>query len=167
MKWRTPIQAGYSGPAVAKGHVFLLDHTRPLGPGFLNECCASKERTGTIVWTRTWLQTTGAWTIRTDLVQHLLLMAIESMFWERKVRFRCLRTKDGTEIWSSDFVRDFGAAVPGWGTSSAPLVVGSKLIAVTGGKCSAKVVAFDKYSGKEIWRALSSDDSEPGILSRC
>ena len=30
------------------------------------------------------------------------------------------------------------------------------------GKGSAKVVAFDKYSGKEIWRALSSDDSEPG-----
>ena len=28
VKWRTPIQAGYSGPAVAKGQVFLLDHAR-------------------------------------------------------------------------------------------------------------------------------------------
>ena len=120
------------------------------------------ERTGTIVWTRTWIADyrgldypngpRATPTVDGDRVYIL----------GAKGSLRCLRTKDGTEVWSSDFVRDFGAAVPGWGTSSAPLVVGSKLIAVTGGKGSAKVVAFDKYSGKEIWRALSSDDSEPG-----
>jgi outer membrane protein assembly factor BamB len=46
--------------------------------------------------------------------------------------------------------------------SSAPLIVGAKLIAIAGGKANAKVVAFDKNTGKEIWRALSSDNSEPG-----
>jgi outer membrane protein assembly factor BamB len=40
--------------------------------------------------------------------------------------------------------------------------VGARLIAVVAGKGNAKVVAFDKHSGKELWRALSSEDSEPG-----
>src|SRR5262249_39216320 len=75
---------------------------------------------------------------------------------------RCLRVTDGSEMWSKDFVRDFGTVVPGWGMSSAPIVAGQRLIAVVGGKGDAKVVAFDKRSGKELWRALSSTDSEPG-----
>src|SRR6185295_16228305 len=75
---------------------------------------------------------------------------------------RCLRTADGKEIWSADFVRDYGTKVPEWGMSSAPLVVGSKLIAIVGGKGEAKVVAFDKQTGREAWRALSSEGSEPG-----
>jgi outer membrane protein assembly factor BamB len=75
---------------------------------------------------------------------------------------KCLRIADGSEIWSSDFVRDFGTVVPGWGMSGAPLVAGSHLIALAGGKGNAKVVAFDKRSGQVRWRALSSDDSEPG-----
>ena len=162
VKWKTPIQAGYSGPAVAQGHVFLLDHARSAGTQVTERVLCLNEATGRIVWTRTWMADyrgldypngpRATPTVDGDRVYVL----------GAKGSLRCLRTKDGSEMWSSDFVRDFGAAVPGWGTAGAPLVVGSKLIAVTGGKGSAKVVAFDKYSGKEIWRALSSDDSEPG-----
>ena len=36
------------------------------------------------------------------------------------------------------------------------------IIAIVAGKGNAKVVAFDKHSGKELWRALSSENSEPG-----
>ena len=38
---------------------------------------------------------------------------------------------------------------------------GERLIALVGGSPGAKVVAFDKLTGAEIWRALPSD-SEPG-----
>jgi outer membrane protein assembly factor BamB len=41
-------------------------------------------------------------------------------------------------------------------------VAGDKLIAVAAGAGNAKVVAFDKHSGQEVWRALSSEESEPG-----
>ena len=162
VKWKAPIQAGYSGPAVAKGRVYLLDHARTAGSRVTERVLCLNERTGRVVWTRTWnadyrgldYANGPRATPTVDGDRVYVLGAMGSL--------RCLRTKDGSEIWSSDFVRDFGAAVPGWGTSSAPLVVGSKLIAVTAGKGSAKMVAFDKHSGKEIWRALSSDDSEPG-----
>ena len=39
---------------------------------------------------------------------------------------------------------------------------GPRLIALVGGQPDAKVVAFDKMTGKEIWRALSSE-SELGV----
>src|SRR5436309_8089430 len=46
--------------------------------------------------------------------------------------------------------------------TSAPLVDGDRLVAVVGGAGNAKVMAFDKRTGKEIWRAPSSEKTEPG-----
>ncbi len=43
---------------------------------------------------------------------------------------------------------------------SAPLVDGDRLIAIVGGQPDAKVMAFDKMTGKEIWRALPSDSEQ-------
>ncbi|MDE2757863.1 MAG: PQQ-like beta-propeller repeat protein, partial [Acidobacteriota bacterium] len=73
----------------------------------------------------------------------------------------CLRTDNGEILWQKDFVRDYGTEVPVWGMVGAPLVDGPRLIAVVGGQDGAKVVAFDKKNGREVWRALPSD-SEPG-----
>jgi outer membrane protein assembly factor BamB len=161
-QWRVPVRAGYSGPAVSRGQVFLLDHIRTTGTGVSERVICLDERTGRTLWTRDWAADyrgldyangpRATPTVDGDRVY--VLGAMGSL--------RCLRTSDGSQVWESDFVRDFGAAVPGWGMSSAPLVAGTKLIAIVAGKANAKVVAFDKYSGKEIWRALSSDDSEPG-----
>jgi outer membrane protein assembly factor BamB len=58
-------------------------------------------------------------------------------------------------------VKDFGAEIATWGMASAPLVDAERLIVVVGGRPDAKVMALDKTTGREIWRALPSD-SEPG-----
>ena len=161
-KWRVPIRAGYSGPAIADGRVFLLDHVRTTGSGASEQVVCLDERTGKVLWAREWNTDyrgldypngpRATPTVDGDKVYVLGAMG----------DLRCLRTTDGSEVWSSNFVRDFGTTVPGWGMSNAPLIVGSKLIAITAGKGNAKVIAFDKHTGKPIWRALSSDDSEPG-----
>jgi len=78
----------------------------------------------------------------------------------------CLSAKTGDIIWQKDYAVDYGAdrAKWGWdwGFSSAPLVDGNRLICLVGGRPDAKVVAFDKITGKEIWRALSSE-TELGV----
>lgn len=71
----------------------------------------------------------------------------------------CQNTRDGSVVWSRDFVADFGLKVPIWGVSAHPLLDGNKLICVVGGEGSV-VVAFDKNTGRELWRALSA--KEPG-----
>ena len=162
VRWRVPVGLGYSGPAIARGRVFLLDHERTTGSRVSERVVCLDERTGKILWTRNWAADyrgldypngpRATPTVDDDRVY--VLGAMGSL--------RCLRTTDGSEVWSSDFVRDFEASVPGWGMSSAPLIIGAKLIAIAGGKPNAKVIAFDKHTGKEVWRALSSDNSEPG-----
>src|SRR5262249_33660496 len=48
---------------------------------------------------------------------------------------------------------------PMWGFAGHPLLDGKKLICLVGGK-DALAVAFDKDTGKEIWKALNA--KEPG-----
>ena len=71
----------------------------------------------------------------------------------------CLDTATGKVVWSRDFKKEFGAKTPTWGFAGHPLLDGQKLICLVGGPESL-VVAFDKDTGKELWRALS--DREPG-----
>ena len=69
----------------------------------------------------------------------------------------CLSVEDGSVIWSKDFKKDFGAKTAFWGYSGHPLVDGDKLICVVGGEGSI-AVAFNKHSGKELWRALTAKE---------
>ena len=68
----------------------------------------------------------------------------------------------GKVLWSRDFKKDFGIKAPMWGFAGHPLLDGNRLICLVGGEGST-AVAFDKDTGKEIWRALSA--AEPGYSS--
>jgi outer membrane protein assembly factor BamB len=51
----------------------------------------------------------------------------------------------------------YGAPTPQWGFAGHPLVDGKTLYCLVGGKGSV-AVAFDKDTGKELWRALDAKD---------
>ena len=72
----------------------------------------------------------------------------------------CLNVRTGDVIWQKDYVKDYRMEMPGWGITSAPLIDGNRLIAIVGGQPDAKVMAFEKFTGKEIWRALPSDSEQ-------
>ena len=161
--WRTPIHAGYSGPAVANGRVYVTDARPTTGKRTVERVLALDELTGTVIWSREWetnysgLEMTFALgpraTPTVDGDRVYVLGAMGNLF--------ALDVKDGRVIWQKDFVTDFDATIPSWGATGAPLVDGDRLITLVGGEPDAKVVAFNKYTGAEVWRALSSD-WEPG-----
>ena len=65
----------------------------------------------------------------------------------------CLEAATGKERWRRSLERDFGGRMmSGWKFSESPLVDGERLL-VTPGAPDAAIVALDKKSGKEIWRA--------------
>jgi outer membrane protein assembly factor BamB len=163
VRWRTPIHAGYAGPSVAGGRVFITDSRRIRGNRAMERALALDEATGKILWTAEW---------ETDYTGLQLIYAIgpratPTVDGDRVYtlgamgRLTALEAATGRVIWHKDFVRDFGAEVPSWGMASAPLVDGDRLIVVAGGEPDAKVMAFNKHTGEEIWRALSSA-WEPG-----
>ena len=52
--WRTPIHAGFAGPAVAGGRVFVTDFERSTGTKGTERALCLDEKSGKILWTRAW-----------------------------------------------------------------------------------------------------------------
>ena len=52
--WRTPLNRGYAGPAVADGRVFVSDFERTSGMTGIERAVCLDERTGEILWTYEW-----------------------------------------------------------------------------------------------------------------
>ncbi|MGH7172657.1 MAG: PQQ-binding-like beta-propeller repeat protein [Gemmataceae bacterium] len=165
VRWRTPIGAGYSGPAVAKGRVYVTDRLlakgakKPANP-FRSPPVAGKERilclsekTGELLWKHeydcTYQIAYADGPRATPLIHDGRVYTLGAMG-----NLLCLDADKGKVIWSKDFVKDCKAPVPVWGFAAHPLLDGDKLICLVGGKDHI-VVAFDKNTGEEKWHALS------------
>jgi outer membrane protein assembly factor BamB len=66
-------------------------------------------------------------------------------------RLSCLNRADGSVIWAVEVDRDYESEWHLWGISESPLVDGDRVICSPGG-AKTSVVAFDKMTGKEVWR---------------
>ena len=69
----------------------------------------------------------------------------------------CLDTADGKVVWEHHLMKDYqvrGRAFPRWGYAAHPLIDGNKVICLAGGQGSI-AVAFDKDTGKELWKSLA------------
>ncbi len=54
VRWRTPIKAGYAGPSVVDGRVFVTDFEPTQGMRGIERAMALDEATGRILWTQQW-----------------------------------------------------------------------------------------------------------------
>ena len=157
--WRTPLRSGFAGPAVAGGRVFVLDWMEDPQSRTLDgteRLVALDEETGEVLWTHEWTTTyrmlMSSYAVgprATPTVDGDRVYAVGATG-----RLFCFDAASGDVIWSKDYIADYDTSVPTWGIASAPLVDGEKLIAVVGGEPDALVVAFDKRTGEEIWRAV-------------
>jgi outer membrane protein assembly factor BamB len=170
VRWRVPIGGGYSGPAVAAGRVYVLD--RKLAEGSSNpgnafsrgEILGSErvlclnEADGKLLWQHeyncTYTVSYASGPRVTPTVHEGKVYTLGS-----EGNLLCLDAEKGDVLWARDFKKDFGIKTPMWGFAGHPVVDGKKLICLVGGEGSV-AVAFDKDTGKELWRALSAQ--EPG-----
>ncbi len=173
--WRTPVAGGYAGPAVVNGRVFLMDYAtednvrvdnfdRKASSGTERVLCLD-EKTGEILWkheypvTYTISYPAGPRCTPTVHEDKVYGLGAEGNLW-------CLDAASGDVIWSKDFNADYNTKSPLWGYAGHPLIDGDNLICIVGGEGS-HVVAFDKNTGEERWKALTSPEqgySPPTIL---
>src|SRR5262245_16088801 len=173
--WRTPIQGGYAGPAVAAGRVYVHDFVKAdeapkagekeAGKGGAGKGIDGTERvlcldakTGKELWKHEY---PCKYTIQynsgprcTPTVDGDRVYTVGSMG-----NLCCLEVASGKVLWSKDYQKDYEAKIPIWGNCSHPLVDGDRLFVVAGGP-DAVAVCLDKKTGKELWKAL--DAKEPG-----
>jgi outer membrane protein assembly factor BamB len=166
--WRAAVAGGYAGPAVMAGRVFVADYL-PETPATNNPDARTtlrgKERVlcfdaakGTQLWAHEYecpyniSYPAGPRATPTVDGDRVYTLGAEG-------HLHCLQVSDGKVIWSKDLKREYGIEAPMWGFCGHPLVDGDKLICLVGGMGSV-AVAFEKHTGRELWRALSAP--EPG-----
>lgn len=168
VKWRAPVSLGYSGPAVANGRVFVMDYV--LRSGQVTNNADGRDRlegservlcldadSGKLLWKHEYdrayyISYPGPRCTPAVDDDRVYALGAEGNLW-------CLDANSGRVIWAKDFAKDFGAKTPYWGVAAHPLVHRDALVCVVGGQGSV-AMAFDKRTGRELWRALSA--SEPG-----
>ena len=168
--WRAEIGAGYSGPVVAAGRVFLTDRpgseTRGNPGGALQRTRETgRERvlcfdaaTGRLLWEH-------AYEAPYEISYPSGPRATPAVAGDRvytvgaEGRLLCLDVTDGRVVWSRDYRTDFGAVTPTWGFASPPFVDGDRVFCLVGGR-EQTVVALDRHDGRVLWRALPG--REPG-----
>ena len=159
--WRTPVRSGYSGPAVADGRIFITDWMEDPESRTLDgaeRALALDERTGEVLWTHEWQTSYRMLSVAYAVGPR----ATPTVDGDRVYvvggtgRLFCFDVETGRVLWEKDYVAEYGTNVPVWGIVSAPLVDGERLITVVGGEPDALVVAFDKHTGEEIWRAIET-----------
>ena len=178
IKWRREIGSGYAGPAVAGGRVYVTDRVlkegerNPDNPfdksavqGVERVLCLDAE-TGKIAWFHEYPSryeiSYPAGPRATPTVDGDRVFTVGVMG-----HLHCLDASSGDVVWRRQYEMDFETTINTWGMSAAPLFDGERLIALVGGKKGAGVVAFEKTSGNELWRALDLEDpgySPPEII---
>jgi outer membrane protein assembly factor BamB len=173
--WRIPIAGGYAGPAVAGGKVYVTDYAtnenvrvdnfdRNEFTGSERVLCLD-EATGEEIWRHEYpvkysiSYPAGPRCTPTVDGGKLYTLGAEGHLF-------CFDAITGSILWQKNLPQDYNTKTALWGYAGHPLIDGQKLICVAGG-AGSHAVAFNKNTGEEIWRALTSREqgySPPTII---
>lgn len=147
--WEMETGSGFAPPAVVADHLVFIHR---VGDENIVECL--RPQTGERVWSHRYL---------TDYRDRYGFSngprcgpVIEDgrvYTYGAEGKLHCLRLADGEVVWKRDILREFRVPQDFFGVGSSPLVEGDVLIVNVGAPGGPCVVAFDKRSGKEVWRA--------------
>jgi outer membrane protein assembly factor BamB len=163
IRWRAKIANGYSGPTVADARVYVTD--RLTEPNQVERVHCFDAVTGRQIWSHSYECTYRKVgypdgpraSVTVDAGRAYSLGTMGHLF--------CFDAAKGTVVWSKNLGSEYRLKVPIWGVAAAPLVERDMLIVHVGGRDNACIIAFDKVTGNEMWRALSDGASySPPIL---
>ena len=177
LRWSAPLGGGYSGPSVVGGRVYVMDRieeawepaavepgtnlnfVRAVIPGVERVLCLDGD-SGERIWRKEYPVTySSAYPYAigprtTPLVHEGTVYTLGA-----EGDLRAWNAETGDPLWGRQLIEEYGFETPEWGIAAHPIIDGERLIAIVGGEGSA-VVAFDRTSGEEVWRALTA--SKPG-----
>lgn len=157
--WSKEIGTGFSSVSVADGRLYTMGHKpghKPAKIGDDSVWCFDAE-TGELIWQHTYkckivdnLHEGGPAT--TPTVDDGRVFTIS-----KQGHMFALDVSNGDVLWKANLSERLGVAMPSWGFSCSPLVLGDKLIVEAG-----RTVALDKKTGETIWQ---TDKFYPGYGS--
>ncbi len=153
LDWSIEIGPGYSGPTVAAGRVFITDRQAD-GEKQTERILCVDSTTGAKLWSH---QYDAAYRIgytagprASVTVDGDLAYSVGAMG-----HFHCIEAKTGKIVWQRDLEAEYDIDMPAWGIAASPLVYRDLVIQQVGGADGACMVAFEKGTGREVWKALN------------
>jgi outer membrane protein assembly factor BamB len=168
ISWRQPVGGGFSSPVVAEGKAFVMD-VEMTKPTSRERVHCYEEKTGKLLWDFVYEEHYGEWAFvpergagptATPIVEQGRIFTVGANGF-----VHCLDTKTGKVIWEKNLWQEY--TVEEMGCRPSPLIEGSLLIVFTGAKPGATLLALDKATGKEVWKALDdhASNSSPIVIT--
>ncbi len=168
IQWRQPVGGGWSSPVVVQGRVFVFD-VELMKPSARERLHCFEAKTGQVLWVYGYEEKYGDWAYvpergagptATPIVEGDRIYTLGA-----NGNTHCLDVKTGRVIWEKNVGREYQVAE--MSCRPSPLIEGSLLIIFTGAKPGASVLALDKQTGKEVWKALDDpvSNSSPIIVT--
>ncbi len=156
VSWRMPVGRGWSSPVVAGGRVYVTD-VEGAGKSARERVLAFAAGTGQPVWQHTYPVAYPGWALGPDgggpratpIIHEGKLYSLGALG-----DLYCLDAGTGDVVWKMRLAEKYGVE-PFSGITASPLIEGNLLVLLIFGKQEACVVALDKESGREVWRALN------------
>ncbi len=166
IRWRHPVGGGFSSPVVAQGRVFVFDValTKPTSRERLH---CFDETTGKVLWVFSYEEHYGEWTFvpergagptATPIIEQERIYAVGANGY-----VHCLDIKSGKVIWEKNLWQEY--TIDEMSCRPSPLIEDSLLIVFTGARPGATVLALDKHTGKEVWKALDEHVSNSSPIA--
>lgn len=151
-KWTTAIGSGYSGPTIAGGRVYVMDRIDE--PNEIERVQCFEWQTGKPIWSHEYACAYVGVSYKAGPrcsvhIHDGLAYSLGTMG-----HLFCFDAVSGDVRWQKDLNKEYAIDMPIWGISAAPVIEGKLLIVPVSGK-DAYLVAFDRKTGKEQWRAFS------------
>ena len=150
--WRAEISSGYSGPTVAGGRVYVMDRV-VVGTKQTERVLCFDARSGDELWKHAYdcpyidvsypAGPRASVTLNDGRAYSLGTMG----------NFHCFDAATGNVLWRKDLNTEYKIRMPMWGITCSPLVEDGLVVVQISGSDGADIVAFDKKSGEERWRA--------------
>ena len=168
IRWRVPVGPGWSSPVVAQGRVFLTD-MRLDKPRAWERIQCFKESTGKLLWSHeselvypewAFIPEHGGGPAATPIVEDGKIYSLG-----RNGLVDCWNARNGKVIWEVPLGQKY--EILELVCRGSPLIERNLLIVFTGAKPGACVIALDKQTGKEVWKALEDvvSNSSPLIIA--
>ncbi|WP_246146342.1 PQQ-binding-like beta-propeller repeat protein [Rubripirellula lacrimiformis] len=161
-KWQVELGAGYSGPTIVDGRVYVTDRGLDDSPEEIERVLCFDAENGDLVWQHTYPAVYGEIGYRAGPRASVTVHEGLALSVGTAGHFICFDAKTGDIRWQHDLAPEYSIRMPIWGIATSPLVHDGNVIQVVAGAGDACVVAFDLATGKERWRSI---DEKAGYSS--
>ncbi len=147
--WSTDVCEGYAGAAIVAGKVYVEDYSKEKKEYYVR---CLELMSGQELWRFTESKAPAGIRANHGITRAVPAVDGAHVFaLDPKCVLHCLEAASGKELWQKNLVKEYGAQIPSWYNGQCPLLDGDRVVIGVGG-AEALLVAFDRNSGREIWR---------------